>query len=92
MVWQLSAMHYIRVLLLALGLVLLAMPNSSATRRLQQSSAVGNRGLAQPDYSYYHRLVDLKAKIADIVAANPSTMRVSVAGNILEVQSPGQPA
>lgn len=71
-------LHHIQVLLAALGLVLLAVPNSFATRRLQQSSAIGNRGLAQPDYSYYHRLVDLKAKIADIVAANPSTMRVSV--------------
>ena len=65
-------------LLLVLLLLASAPQSGSGLRRLQQSSAVrsNKRTIAQPDYNIYHRKKDLLNKVADIVAANPTTMKV----------------
>lgn len=67
---------------LALALLLLFQTSNAGTRKLRDimplERGAPRRGLlwAQPDYSIYHTREDLLKQVADIVAANPSFMKV----------------
>ncbi len=67
---------------LALALLLLLQPSDAGIRKLKEivplERGAPRRGLlwAQPDYSIYHKREDLLKQVADIVAANPSFMKV----------------